>query len=227
MKLKYVLLFFSLVFISGAKAQSEVEKPDFDAIASIVNDKNSASYYPRLMERFMANDSTLLLEDYRNLYYGFAMQEDYNPYRISPFAKKVNEYSSAESLDGAQCDSIIKYSTLAIGDFPFDTRSMNMLIYAFQNKGLAAQQKIWTDKLRNIIDAVLSSGDGLSEDSPYYVIYAPHEYELINLQGLTAKKQVLANAYTDYVTVEPNDFDVTGFYFNISKLLEAYKLKFE
>lgn len=227
MKYRFLLCLFTLFAGLNSFAQSEVEAPDYDQIKKVTLDKNNDNYYPRLMKRFAANDTTLSLEEYRNLYYGYALQEDYNPYRISKYARKVKDFSVQDSISTAVCDSIIKYGLKALDDFPFDIRSMNMLVYGYQCKNNEAEKQIWGVKLRGLIDAIISSGDGETEETPFYVIYPPHEYEIISRFGLLVKSNTMMPPMLDYIEVEKNKFDVKGYYFNIEKILETYKKKFE
>ena len=227
MRLKYLIFSLFHMLTLSVSAQSEVEAHDFEQISKDILSKRSEFYYPALMRRYLDNDSTLNLVDYRYLYYGFALQEDYNPYRISPFQAKLKEFSEIENKDKSVCDSIVKYARKSIDDFPFDTRSMNMLIYAYQCLGDKDQSTLWTIKLKSILDTIISSGDGDSMDSPYYVIYAPHEYEIVYRYGLVPTQISMPDSVTDFIEVEKNNFDIEGYFFNIKKPLEAYGLKFE
>ncbi|MGL4292452.1 MAG: DUF4919 domain-containing protein [Bacteroidales bacterium] len=227
--MKNIFLLFLLLLVSGMSvmAQTEEEAPDYNKITRDINDRDSELYYPRLMRRFMANDSTLSLEDYRTLYYGFTMQEDYDPYRISPYTLKLKEFTLADTISLNACDSIIKYGLKAVADFPFDIRSMNMLIYGYKCKKDEAQRQIWTEKLKNILDAIISSGDGETEESAFHVIYAAHEYDIINRFGLTAKNSILLPPDLDYIEIDENKFNIKGYFFNISRILDVYHQKFE
>ncbi|MDO5571176.1 MAG: DUF4919 domain-containing protein [Bacteroidales bacterium] len=226
MKLKYAILSFLLCLCAGAFSQSEVETPNYDEIKMSTFDKNSPLYYPKLMNRFMECDTTLTLEDYRSLYYGFVFQEDYNPYRVSPYSLKVKEYATQDATNSIDCDSIISYGLKAMDDFPFDIRTMNMLVYAYQCTNNETEKLKWSYKLKGIIDAIISSGDGEEEASAFHVIYAPHEYELLLRFGLSAKSTQIMDTNFDYIEVESNKFNVKGYFFNILKLREVFHSKF-
>lgn len=62
-----------------------VEKPDFNKIERETLDPNSEFYFPKLIRLFNRNDTSMTKEQYRNLYLGYLFQEDYDPYRTSPF----------------------------------------------------------------------------------------------------------------------------------------------
>lgn len=96
--------FFSLILIAMAgvaapvapiaapaaarPAQSKkikVEKPDFKKIERETQNPHSEWYYPKLIEHYQRNDTSMTHEQYRNLYLGYFFQEDYDPYRTSPY----------------------------------------------------------------------------------------------------------------------------------------------
>ncbi|MEG0949695.1 MAG: DUF4919 domain-containing protein [Bacteroidales bacterium] len=227
MRDKIFLALFMIFASMSVMAQTEEEAPDYTKIKQDIQNKESTLYYPRLMRRFMANDTTLMLEDYRTLYYGFTMQEDYNPYRVSPYTAKLKEFSTADTISLTACDSIIKYGLKAVDDFPFDIRSMNLLVYGYKCKKNEEQRLLWTLKLKGVIDAILSSGDGETEESAIHVIYPAHEYDIINRFGLSAKNSTLIPPALDYIEVSDNKFNIKGYFFNISRILDVYHQKFE
>ncbi|MDE6236085.1 MAG: DUF4919 domain-containing protein [Muribaculaceae bacterium] len=63
----------------------KVEKPDFKKIAQETQNPKGEYYYPELVKKFMRNDTTMTHDEYRNLYLGYLFQEDYDPYRTSPY----------------------------------------------------------------------------------------------------------------------------------------------
>ena len=226
MKLYIKLLFFLILIFPVVNAQDEKNPVDFDIIRDNISNRFSDSYYPKLMKRYQENDTTLTESDFRNLYYGYTLQEDYNPYRISHYSVIVKDFASATVAEKVQCDSLIKYGELAVADFPFDIRSMNLLIYGYKCKKDEEKMKYWAYKLTGIIDAILSTGDGNSADSPIQVIYAPHEYEVIHRFGLNVKSNTLMPPNMEFIEVEDNKFNIEGYYFDISRVLEVYDEKF-
>ena len=62
-----------------------VTKPDFVKIERDTQDPKSEFYFPKLMKIYNRNDTSMTQEQYRNLYLGYQFQEDYDPYRTSPY----------------------------------------------------------------------------------------------------------------------------------------------
>ena len=60
------------------------------------------------------------------------------------------------------------------------------------------------------------------------VVYPEHEYDFLNLSGLTAVSQRFEAPHYDYIEVSPRkggDGETTGYYFDISEMLHQYFLK--
>ena len=218
---------FLLIGASPVFAQSEdMEVPDMEMIRDSVLDRNSTRYYPLLMERYLEGDTTLSLEEYRYLYLGYSFQEGYDPYRISPYGTKLREMYANTPVGELDCDTIIKYGQLAVADFPFDLREINMLIYAYKCKGDLSQSSRWEYALRSLIDAILSTGDGESPETAWHVIYTPHEYDIVNRLGLEVIRYRLEEPALDYLEVKENPFKINGYYFNVGRMREEYQRKF-
>ena len=226
MKFYITILSALLLSVFSLHAEDDKNSVNWAELKKNIENRLSPSYYPTLMNRYMAIDTTLTLEDFRNLYFGFALQEDYDPYRISPYSTKVKEFAMQNTAENVDCDSLIYYGEKAVADFPFDVRSINLLMYGYKCKKMDLKVKQWAYNLTGIIDAILSTGDGLTEDSPMEVIYAPHEYEIIHRFGLQVKNNIMMPPNLEFIEVEGNKFSVEGYFFDISKILEVYDDKF-
>ncbi|MCP9612972.1 DUF4919 domain-containing protein [Coprobacter tertius] len=229
--MKHLYLLVILFIVSfGIKAQTTTkpEPPDMKRIETEIRDYNSEFYYPRLMKRYLKNDTTLTLNEFRHLYYGYSFQEGYNPYRISPHTQALaNDMYSHKEHSISDCDSIAKYAILALDDFPFDLRQMNFLIYALNHKNMESLAAVWKYKLRNTINAILSTGDGNSPETAWWVIYPTHEYDIVNHLGYTGSDYNFVEPTYDYLELEKNPLKTKGFYFNVSRILEEYNRKYK
>lgn len=91
-KLFYILILACSVFAiqaantkKNASRKITVEKPDFARIERETMDPKSEFYYPKLIKIYNRNDTSMTQQQYRNLYLGYLFQEDYDPYRSSPY----------------------------------------------------------------------------------------------------------------------------------------------
>ena len=89
-----------LAFAFQASAQKkEIIPVDFNRVKSVTSNPESRYYFPKLLHSYISfNYNKFELEDMRNLYYGYMFQEDYNPYRQSVYADKVEEYIYKKDL---------------------------------------------------------------------------------------------------------------------------------
>ncbi|MDE7462175.1 MAG: DUF4919 domain-containing protein [Muribaculaceae bacterium] len=104
-----------------------VEKPDLEKIAKATLDPKSEFYFPNLMKTFNRNDTSMTKEQYRNLYLGYLFQEDYDPYRTSPY--------------NAQTDSLLEVTTATKARLTAMTDSLNKLIKANRISGHEAEKQ--------------------------------------------------------------------------------------
>ena len=130
MKLNKTFIIVMLTLVAGmtftARAQYrfEVREIDFDKIQRETLDPESRYYYPKLVRSFNSNDTIMNFEAYRDLYYGFLFQEDYNPFRNTEFEGKEEVeqlyYNKGQDLTRDECDQIEKYAVRALDDNMFD-----------------------------------------------------------------------------------------------------------
>ena len=207
------------------------ERPDMNKIKDDVTDPQSRYYYPKLMKRYEQNETIMTLDDYRHLYLGAVFQEDYNPYRRSPFDSKIDELYYKNDHTRAELDTIISYAESALRDDPFDLSQINFLIYALRKRGKANRANIWQFRLNHLLQAILSTGTGADTANAWVVIDPKHEYNIINFQNALAEEAKFVEPYYDYILIRPDNKSGTekrpdGYYFNIHYILREYYRKF-
>lgn len=229
---KLIIVILSTILLSvgvaegKSKEKLKPEKPDMEAIKKAIRDPQSNYYYKRLWRKFLSNDTNMSIQEYRHFYLGYVFQEDYDPYRVSEFATKIQPLYYKKNHTEAECDTIIKYAELSLADNPFDLNQMQFFIYALKTKRKYARASIWQYRLNHLIEAILSTGTGKKE-SPWFVISPVHEYNIVNFMGLVVTDhQELINDI-DYIIVDKkNDKMPDGYYFDVSKILEVRNTKF-
>lgn len=215
------------VSLTAADKKFKPEKPDMEEIRKAVGDPTSHYYYKRLWQKFVSNDTDMTMQDYRHFYLGYVFQEDYNPYRISEFANKIQPLYYKQSHTPAECDTIIKYAELSLADNPFDLNQMQFFIYALKTKKKFARAAIWQYRLNHILEAILSTGLG-KKDNPWVVISPVHEYNIVNFMGLVATDHQELGDSIDYIIVDKKDSKgPDGYYFDVSNIIKVYNKKFK
>ena len=196
--------------------------PDYKQIKKEINSKDSEFYYPELLRRFQAADTTLSLEQVRHFYYGAATMPEYNPYRFSLLGE-LNEALEKGELQKA--DSIIERQ---LADDP-----TNLQFYEYKmmlkTEQFGRDSKEANDAFFQVFmlsSAILSSGDGLSKETAIYVINIADEYAIMTLYGLSLKMQSLImvdGQKLDQMDLVSNKYGWKTLYFNTSITETALK----
>jgi len=229
-------LLAGLCFIGNLYAQQEeettgattFEAPDYQQIRQQISSSRSTSYYPTLFDRYLQCDTTLTLEDYRNLYFGFTLQEDYIPYQkendLSVEARTLLIRSGASVED---CSTALAKAQEALLDNPFDLLALSVIPICYSQMGEDVNFHLWEQKLHGILNAIGSTGDGESIESAFHVINVEHEYEILNRLGLELDQVEVVNKHTDFVRVKSNTDSISGIYFNFGACSSLYKRKYD
>lgn len=209
--------------------REELGRPDLARIAEASTDENSPYYYPRLLEQFMANDTTMTTEAFQYFYYGTMFQEDYDPYRESPNPTLLAELTpiyAKSNRTRADRGKMLDYALQVIQDNPVDLRQITNRIYVYEQNRKYDLAKVWQYKLNHLLLVIAASGSGTSAESAWTVVYPQHEYDFLNLSGLTATSQKFEPPHFDYITVtKRNGSDPDGYFFDIEEMLHQYFAK--
>lgn len=208
------------------KRKITVEKPDLENIREETLNPKSQYYFPKLMEKYLKNDTVMTHDEYRHFYLGYMFQEDYDPYRESHYAEITDNLIQT----GAPFDSIRKYAEKSLLDNPFDLPRMSFLVHALKEKKKWMSAKIWEYRLEHILAAIKSTGTGEDIDNAWFVIYPSHEYDLVRLLGYEATDVDFVEPAYDHLIVRPENnnnkrLNAKGFYFNVEIPTEQYILK--
>lgn len=216
-----------------SKRQVTVTRPDIEAIRDATLDPDNKMYFPKLMKKFHRNDTTMTADEFRHLYLGYMFQEDYDPYRESPYSSITDSYRNKTTHTKEEIDTIRKYAELTLMDNPFDLRQMSFLVHVLKERRKDMSAKIWEYRLEHLLGAIKSTGTGENEENAWFVIYPAHEYDMVQLMGYHAVDADFIEPGYDYLTVEPEeetsrrlrDKVQKGFYFDVRQIHEQYELK--
>lgn len=221
-----ILLVMAMAGSVACMAQNKVTKVDFNHVKEVIENPNSVYYYPKLLQSFESNDTTMSIEAYRNLYYGYTFQEDYDPFRESVYSNKVEQLYYKQPHSRAECDSIDKYAALVLKDNIFDLNQMQYYIFVLKEKKKHTRVAIRQFRLNRIVAAIMSSGKG-TKDEPWVVIAPEHEYNIVNLLGYVATDHQDLGGGIEYIAVQPREGKSTqGFYFDVKRMMEVAAMKF-
>jgi hypothetical protein len=220
-----LLSIFTLIATITLTAHAQEEffsAPDYEQIERNVKEPASSYYYPNLMKKYMAGDEKMTLEEGRYLYFGFVYQPQYVPEDTSPYNKKLVNVLSKKSLTPDDYANILEYSNALLLEDPFNLRALNakLLVYAQQDN--TEEYKKTAQQRRIVQNAIVGTGDGMSEKTPFYVIKVAHEYDILPFLGYNfgGEDKILSSKKVNYLTLAENRFGVDKAYFNISPVID-------
>ena len=144
-----------------------------DEVEKAVNDAGAVIHYPRLLERYFSFDSTLTHSDFRLLYYGFVFQDYYHSY-VDQKKAMMNKLYQEKKFD-----SVIKVADEVLERIPISIMTNYLKIVALS--AIDDSEPLidaHIERYRNLLDAIISSGDGKTCETAFKTIFIPDEYEI-------------------------------------------------
>ena len=226
MKIYY---FAAMLFVSlSASAQEWVfEAPDYEAIKDTMYQPGSPSDYNALFARFLEGDTTLTVNQSRLIYYGYTHLEAYSPYgrvkdEFDPFLEM-----DPEDMSKKDWKAFAKECERVLAEDPFNMRAMIFQGYVGMKRGDEAVQALSSAKQNVLINALVSSGNGMEPETAFYVITTTHEYELLSVFGFEFGGQQSLIGDCDELTLAENEYGLEALYFNVSAPLKTLNLLFD
>ena len=222
-----IILSFILIVSSLFAQSQQVGKIDFDQIKRNITDKKSQYYYPLLIKRILANDSSLTHKDYKHLYYGSVFQDYYHPYGDSYVKKEFSEfYQSGNNKE------IIEKGILVLKENPVDIEVTLKVLLAYLDEGDTAMTRIYGKKYYSFLDVIYASGDGESIETAYVVISVSDEYRIVGDLNLSVKQQYLIEDVDLLIFVKKGQRRIRGkkikqLYFNVHMPLMSLSNSFK
>lgn len=227
-KITFVLALFSMVVLTAFSQEVQFFKaPDFDQIKRDVKEPASSFHYPKLLEKYLNGEADMTPEEGRHLYFGYIYQAGYLPTDTSSFNNLLAKALTKKSFSVEDYDNILEYSDALLKEDPFNLRALNakLLVYAQQNN--TVEYKKAARKRRIVQDAIVGTGDGMSEKTPFYVIKVAHEYDILPFMGFSfgGEDKILRSQKVNYLTLGKNRFEVDRVYFNIKPVIDHITLR--
>lgn len=222
-----VSLSFLLVSSLSLAQQWVFEKPNYADIEKNIALQGSNLFYSNLMARFNLADTTMSLEEKRHLYYGYTFHSNYSPYGSSTYRDSVSAIYRKDSLVADDYQLMIAFCDSMLQANPFDFQALGSKVYAYDQQGDTTKAFENLKRMSFIVDAIVSSGDGVSKETAFYVIQTSHEYFLLDILGFQFGGSQSLIGHYDYLTVQPNEADIEGVYFDVSPCLGSLSKQVE
>ena len=223
MKKSSLLIVIFAAIALNINAQDEFfNAPNYTQIEVNVKEQSSSYYYPNLLKKYFDANSEMTLEEARHLYYGYVFQTNYVPTDTSSYNNKLAKTLSRGSFTPSDYAEILEYSNALLLQDPFNLRALNakLLVLAQQNdteeyKKVAQQRSI-------VQNAIVSTGDGMTEKTAFYVIKVAHEYDILPFLGYTygGEDKIIRGNKVNYLSLGDNRFGIERVYFNITPIIE-------
>jgi len=195
-------------------AQEEL-KINYDEVKLKIENKQSEFYYPKLLTRFNEFDETLTIEEYALIYYGFTYQNEY--LNRQPDEKVIKELLKKEDYKQLviECKKILTQN-------PVSLSANNNLGYALFKLGKdETEWGKYQKRYRALRKVIVYSGNGLSCETAFKVIYVSDEYNMLYsyFDVETINKQTL-DGLCDKFDILPTKYYLSKtIYFDISRKL--------
>lgn len=222
--MRKVIFTFALIISVACMTQAQdvfFTAPDFAQIERNVKEPASSYYYPNLMEKYMAGDEKMTLEEGRHLYFGFIYQPQYMPVDTSHYNNRLAEVLSKKSFLQSDFAKIMEYSSALLLEDPFNLRALNAKLLVLAQENNTPEYKKVAQQRRVVQNAIAGTGDGMSADTPFYVIKVAHEYDILPFLGYNfgGKDKMIKGKKVNYLTLGENRFGIDRVYFNITPII--------
>jgi len=136
---------------------------DFKDFLIKSKDINSEYFYPKLLERFNSNDSTLTNKHVIALQIGFTANKNYKPYQTIEKEREILNLVADGKYDKAiiECDKLLKTN-------PVNFTALMEKAFAYMNLN-NPDSLIYREKTLKIVNSIMWSGDE-TIDKPYFVL---------------------------------------------------------
>ncbi len=219
------ILLLSLTALVAAAQSPEAgpqypREPDNDAILREILNSESPYYYPSLFIRYMAGDTTLNLEEYRHLYYGYAWQPTYKPFESPQSGTKLlaKFEKGLDSLTVEDCHEIIRYAGDVMKTEPFHPSTVNFLTFAYGALGDTINERVNAHRFKMLIETIQSSGTGLREKSAWHILYYPDADDVLGHMNLIFGKNSVVSRTVEFIPLYERRGGVKGYYFNFERI---------
>ncbi|MEE4255866.1 MAG: DUF4919 domain-containing protein [Bacteroidales bacterium] len=212
-----------LFSVSALHAQDEGFRPvNFKKLKKEIRKKKSDFYYPALFQRYLELDTSLSVEEFRFLYFGFTFQNEYRPYGVPSRQDSLLNYLSRDDLIRAEYAIAGRIGGDLLKENPFRLRETFITALIYELAGNTDLSSRYFNFYEKQVDAIMSSGDGLSTKTAFTVIYVQDEYEILEVLGFefNGEQHLLQGGY-DMLELEENPFGIDALYFDVNRLFDV------
>lgn len=206
-----ILIFICFLSIPGLAQH----RPDLSDIRKQVTKEKSDNYYPEIYEKLMTGDKPLQADSYHYLYYGYGLSQCYTA-ENSLFASNALRLLSIESLDSTQLVELHTEADSLITRRAIDPEHLFIKYYSLSAQGHREKASLWFHHFTQIMDAIMNSGDGKSEETAIWILYPDHH--ILVLEALDVYRDGEIRFEEEFMIIPLRSDSEIGseLYFNVS-----------
>lgn len=219
---KLLVILLWVLVLGGTVHQNAVAQtpPNLEAIRDSIYDPGSNFYYPALFSRYQAMDTTLTMTDYHYLYYGYPEQDTYMPLLDNSAKSELEQIMGKRTTPTAEdYERAVVLAKTILEVEPFNLRDINALAYLYSKTGFDSQAAYLMERIDMIANTIRATGDGLTEQTPWWITYFNHGIDLLALMNCDQEEPIILSRSVELIPVRkmPNRKD-KGYYFNYSEI---------
>lgn len=173
LKNNFFFLFILIFFQNNTTKAQEIQGVPYELIQKMTSEKNGVYEYNTLLKRFQKADTTLLAMDYLMLYYGYAYQKEYHPYKHIVWEDSLGRLTEAKNAPKA-----LKMAEKIIQENPVSLTTHIESAYTFHAIGRKPESLRHLYQYNQLMATVMASGIGNSYQNPIVVI-SPKDTEVV------------------------------------------------
>lgn len=201
--------------------------PDYTLIKQNIENEQSDFHYTKLWDKYERGDTLMTLDEKHHLYYGYVFNESYSPYAMSPFSEEIKMLLNKEAPTTEEWERLVSLLQSSLIQQPFNCRHLYYQAVAFDALSKPHESEASIGKIRCILDALTSSGDGLLKETAIHVIDVSNEYDYLFMNKFLMRSQSLVGGGFDVLTLEPNMVGIEELWFNVNQSLNFLNSSFD
>lgn len=207
------LLIAVFLFVCTGELFSQEKRIDFKKIKSF----GESEAYQKLLNRYVTNDTMLTLDDYVNLFYGYASTKMYKPNSSHDSEMVLNKMMQGK-MDSVDFKKVAQYATMILHDYPFSIDHVFIQAIAHEKLNHPDSSALYFNKYEKLLGALFASGNGSSEKNAIVVLTIADEYAVLHAMNLRSAGQSLIGDKLKYdmLKIMPNRYNIEKLYFDIN-----------
>ncbi len=210
-----------ILIVTVVAASLWAQAPDVDS-----TQPKQIGKYSDLLERLQAADMTI---DFSELRQSYIQSDEYKPYRDDILESQTKMQKALKKRNFAEARTAAE--SILNSDY-LNLEAHMVCEVTSDSLGEISRAHFHGWVCDGLLDAILASGDGLSQATAYHVLTVSEEYVVLDVLGLQSRGQSLEHAddgtsYDIFKVKDKNSGEKREVYFNITPMMAALDKMFD